>query len=556
MMLSNSQLTTIQSQELLQASTAPVELIEQLLAIGTSLSSSEDLDKLLELILFKSREVTYSDAGSVYLLDQSDGISKLLFKAAQNDSQPCATFREFAMPITRNSLAGYVALTAEKLNLLDAYNLPPEVPYQLDTSFDRDFSYRTRSVLVLPMQNQDGDIIGVLQLINRKVKPDVLVTPENVKEVTQPYTEWDERIVRSLAAMAAILIERNQLQESIENLFEGFVRSAIELIEVRDPCTYGHSGRVAELSVCLSYEVNAVTTGPLASVYFSDRQIQEIRYAALLHDVGEVCVPETILRKQKKLHPEQVEIIRQRFAIARRTLEMEAAQAKFQYLLDCSNPAPYDALDAEGSNYDRLEQIDTQLAQAIEKLNRYWELILEVNQPTFSVARKTHNWSEEVLAQLTEMSLYTYQDIDGERKPMISPEEMDRLMVSTGNLTPEERLAVQTHVTRSYQFLHGIPWTKHLRNIPNIVYMHHEKLDGSGYPQGWRQEDIPIQTQILTIADIYDALTGSDRSYRQKLSADAALQLLKSEAAKNRINKDLVNLFEQRQVYKVLGHRS
>ena len=210
--------------ELLNESAERTELIEKLLDIGAALSSAQDLGDLLNLILSKSREITYSDAGSVYLVDHSDETSKLLFKVAQNASKPGLSFKEFALPLTDKSLAGYVAITGQSLNLSDAYNLPPGVPYQLDTSFDRDINYRTCSVMVLPMQNRQGETIGVLQLINRKTKAETMLTAENAWESTQKYSEWEERIVRSLASQAAISIERNQLQESIEHLFEGFVK--------------------------------------------------------------------------------------------------------------------------------------------------------------------------------------------------------------------------------------------------------------------------------------------------------------------------------------------
>lgn len=556
MILLDSQLMPCENHEPQEESTQRVEPIEQLLAIGTALSSSQDLGQLLSLILSKSREITYSDAGSVYLIDHSDAVPKLLFKAAQNGSQPNADLKEFAMPLSHKSLAGYVALTGKSLNLPDAYNLPSDVPYDLDDSFDRDFSYRTRSVLVLPMQDQYGEVIGVLQLINRKVEPDAAITPENVTKVTQPYSEWEERIVRSLASQAAISIERNNLQQSIENLFESFVKASVELIEMRDPTTSGHSERVAELVVCLSKEVNLVTAGSLRSIYFGDRQIKEIHYAALLHDFGKVCVPEAILRKQKKLYPEQLEIVRHRFAIAQRTLEMEVAQAKYKHLLGSLDHRHLtNATSLVGCPYcQEQEKFDTQLAQAIDKLTRYWELLLDVNEPETMETAEFQAFSEEALAQLTELSKYTYRDIDGQLKPLVSLEEMTQLMVPRGNLTPEERLEIEAHVTHTYKFLQRIPWTKHFKNLPIIAYGHHEKLDGSGYPQGLTHEDIPIQTQILTIADIYDALTASDRPYKRRLSVETSLQILRQEVNKNKINSDLVELFAQRQVFGILGH--
>lgn len=552
MTISLSPIVAQDGKELEQAAAQKVDLIEQLLAIGTALSSSNDLSELLHLILSKSREITCSDAGSVYLIDRTEPESKLLFKVAQNDSIPSHVFKEFAVPLTKQSLAGYVALTSESLNLPDAYNLPPDVPYELDRSFDTTMPYRTCSVLVLPMQDQDGEIIGVLQLINRKLKADLVFTKENAQQVTQPYTEWEERIVRSLASQAAISIERNHLQQSIENLFEGFVRASVQIIEARDPTTSGHSERVADLAVRLTEEANAIASGPLHSIYFSARQIQEVRYAALLHDFGKVGIPEALLGKRKKLFPDQFEIIRHRFALAERTLEMECAQHKFRYLLE--HPSHQHDEDSACSHCQSLEKFDKQLAQTIETLKHYWELLQELNEPDVILTRDFHAFSEETSAQLSVLSRYTYRDTDGVTKPLISEAEMAQLLVPRGNLTGSERSKIESHVTHTFHFLERIPWTKHLKGVPVIAYGHHEKLDGSGYPQGLKQEEISIQAQMLAIVDIYDALTASDRPYKRRLPVDTAIRILRQEAAKNKINNDLVELFEQRQVFTVLGH--
>ncbi|MCT7952781.1 HD domain-containing protein [Ancylothrix sp. C2] len=535
----------LKNQELQAGDAERTELIEQLLDIGAALSSSYDLGELLNLILTKSREITCSDAGSVYLVDDSDGNPKLLFKVAQNASQPNVSFREFAIPMTRQSLAGYVATTGLSLNLADAYNLPKEVPYQLDRSFDRDIEYHTRSVLVLPMQNRSGEIMGVLQLINRKIAPDVVVTAENVLEVTQPYSTWEERIIRSLASQAAISIERNHLQENIQNLFEGFVKASVQVIEARDPCTSGHSERVATLTVRLSQEVSSIHNGPLRSIYFNDRQIQELRYAALLHDFGKVGVPEAILVKQKKLYPEQLDVIRHRFALARRTVEMEYTEKKFKYLVSDIKHRK-DILNEGCALCTEIEQLDQQLSREIDRLNDYWKLLLEANEPRIL--------AEAPLSELSELSGYTYRDVDGEIKPLISPGEMAQLLVRKGNLTPAERLAIESHVSHTYEFLKSIPWTKDLKDVAKIAYGHHEKLDGTGYPRRLKKEEIPIQAQILTIADIYDALTAGDRPYKRNLPVEAALQILRYEAGQNKINADVLEIFEQRQVFSVLGH--
>lgn len=534
--------------DFLQQAIWRAELVEQLLSIGAALSGAHDLGELLNLILQKSREITWSDAGSVYLVDRSSEVPVLWFKSAQNFSQPAASFCEFAMPLLHRSLAGYVALTGESLNIADAYDLPEGVPYQIDKSFDQSISYRTRSVLVLPMQNQDGETIGVLQLINRKVDPDVVITPENACEVTQPYSVWEQRALRSLASQAAISIERNQLQESIEQLFEGFVKASVQIIEARDPCTSGHSERVAALTVRLSEEVNTITVGTLGAIQFDDRQIQEARYAALLHDFGKVGVPEEILGKQKKLYPMQLEVIRHRFAVAQRTLEMECAQQKFRYLVE--HPAyqlTHATKTADECLYcQSLDQLDQTLESAIADLNHYWEVLLAANEPQIL--------AEEPLAKLKEIAQYTYQDVEGNEQPLLTVAELEQVLVRRGNLTEVEREAIQSHVTHTYEFLKRIPWTKQLRGVPQIAYRHHEKLDGSGYPLGLKEPDIPVQSQIMAIADIYDALTAGDRPYKRGLPITTAIAILRQEASHNKLNHELVEIFEQRQVFSVLGH--
>ena len=541
-------MTQLNTLKWLQQPTQGTELlIEQLLDIGVALSDTYDLGELLNLILSKSREITSSDAGSVYLVDKLNVKEcKLVFKAAQNDSLPDLAFQEQALAITSESLTGYVALTGQSLNLADAYNLPKNTPYKFDKSFDEKTGYRTCSVLILPIQNRHLEVLGVLQLINRKIQSNVLLTQENAKELTQPYSEWEERILTSLASQAAISIERNNLQENIENLFEGFVKASVRAIEARDSCTSGHSERVAKLTVGLSQEVNIINSGIFSEIYFSNQQIQELRYAALLHDFGKIGVPEAILTKRKKLYQEQLELIQQRFSLAQRTLEMEYAQTKYKYLSGHLSDIYQSHTQKSCLLCQKIKNLDLELEVAITQLNDYWQTILTANEPKIL--------AEEPLKQLQEISLYTYKDIDGQIKPLITPEEMAQLTVPRGNLTPEERQAIEAHVTDSYEFLKQIPWTKKLQKIPNIAYGHHERLDGSGYPRGLKENEISIQTQIIVIADIYDALTAGDRPYKQGLPVEVALRIMGSEAAENKINSHLFELFKQKQVFSILGH--
>jgi HD-GYP domain-containing protein (c-di-GMP phosphodiesterase class II) len=526
--------------------------IEQLLAIGTALSDCLNLTELLDLILSKSREITCSDAGSVYLIDRSHGEPKLLFRAAQNDSLPNMSFQLATIPLNPESLAGYVATTGESLNIPDAYAIGDNMPYKFDQHFDREFAYRTVSVLVLPMQNRDGETIGVLQLIDRKLKADLQITPTNALSVTQPYSEWEQQIVRSLASQAAISIERNHLLESIEELFAGFITASVQVIESRDPTTAGHSERVAKLSVRLSQEVNSIAAGVLANIHFSDRQLQEIRYAALLHDFGKISIPEAIVQKGKKLYPHQLAELSHRFNLLRRTWELASADRKVSHLL---NP-PIDLQHQAGDNCRHcgyLQQLDRELTAKLDRLQSYWELLNQLNQPDVVRTPEFAEKLETIVTDLQALARYTYRDLDGILQPLLTPIEIEQLLIPRGTLTAAERLVVESHVSHTYDFLRKIPWTKHLQSVPNIAHAHHEKLDGSGYPQGLTATEIPVQSQIMTIADIYDALTASDRPYKPRLPVDRSLAILYQEADLGKLDLHLLELFEQRQVYSVLS---
>jgi HD-GYP domain-containing protein (c-di-GMP phosphodiesterase class II) len=526
--------------------------IEQLLEIGVALSDCLNLTELLDLILTKSREITCSDAGSVYLVDRSQAEPKLIFKAAQNDSLPNLAFELKTIPLNPISLAGYVATTGESLNIPDAYTIPADLAYKFDQHFDLEHAYRTVSVLVLPMQNREGETIGVLQLIDRKLKADFRITATNARSITQPYSAWEQQLVRSLASQAAISIERNHLIESIEGLFAGFVTASVHAIESRDPTTAGHSERVAQLSVRLSEEVNTIDHGILHSVQFSDHQLQEIRYAALLHDFGKVSIPETIVQKGKKLYPHQLTELHHRFNLLRRTWELESTQQKFSYLLN----SPLAHRHQVGDNCGHclyLHQLDLDLQTRLDRLQSYWQLLNQLNQPNVISTPEFAAKIDVVVADLQQLAKYNYLDLDGNFHPLLTTEEIEQLLIPRGTLTNDERLIVESHVTHTYDFLKKIPWTKHLQHVPQIAGSHHEKLDGSGYPHRLVAAEIPIQSKIMAIADIYDALTASDRPYKPKLSIERSLGILHQEAGAGKLDRDLLALFEQRQVFAVLS---
>ena len=502
--------------------------LTELTTIGVALSTERDLSALLELILTQARRITSSDAGSLYLVerDETGKPKHLRFAMAQNFSLPALPFSSFTVPIDHTSLAGYAAFTGEPLVIGDVYLLPDDVSYRQNRSFDDAFGYRTKSMLVLPMKSHRDEIVGVLQLINRKRALDMrLMSDEVVDREVQTYDQRCLEVAGALASQAAVAIENGRLYEDIERLFEGFVTAAVTAIESRDPTTSGHSGRVATMTVGLAEVVDRTTDGPYRHVSFSRAQLRELRYAGLLHDFGKVGVREQVLVKEKKLYPHDLELIRHRFAylIQRADLEFERLRADFVL---ARGPDGYDAMVA---------QLEAERQRRRRELRCYLDAIVAANEPTIMPGG-----SFEALHAIRDK---TFVDFEGRVRPLLEDHELQFLMIRKGNLDEAERREIESHVTHTFRFLEQIPWTRELRNIPQIAYGHHEKLNGQGYPNALDGSAIPVQTRMMTIADIYDALTATDRPYKRAVPSERALGILELEAREGMLDATLLDAF-------------
>ena len=509
--------------------------IGELTRIGVALGTERDLKTLLDLILTQARRITQSDAGSLYLVEESEqGAKRLRFRLAQTFSKPEAPFVEYTIPVDRTSLAGYAAVTGEPLVIDDAYFLPPDVEYSINRSFDERHGYRTKSMLVIPMKDHKEEVIGVLQLINRKrVFESVLATPADVEREVVPFSKRTVELVTALAGQAAVSIENSRLYEDIERLFEGFVKAAVLAIEQRDPTTFGHSGRVAEYTVRLAEVVDRAADGPYRLVKFTPEQLKEIRYAGLLHDFGKVGVREQVLVKAKKLYPHQLALIRQRHAFVRRTCERDFWQRRTEFL-ETHGKKGYEV---------RRRELDAALEGQLKDLDRFLSIVLEANEPSLLPEASRND--------LEGLARRTYADPDGELQPLLSEEEVRYLTIPKGSLDEQERLEIESHVTHTYNFLQRIPWTRELQQIPLIAYGHHEKMDGHGYPRHVTGEAIPIQTRMMTISDIYDALTAQDRPYKRAVPPDRALDILTQEVKAGQLDLELFRLFTDAKVFDV-----
>ena len=512
--------------------------------VALALSAERDVNRLMELILTKCREVTTADAGSLYLVEEKEAEPgrweienerMLRFVVAQNDSKSL-DLKAARLPLNRASLAGYVALTRTPLNLPDVYRLPPGVEYAHSPRMDQALGYRTVSMLVIPMVDHTDEIIAVIQVINKKRSPRIrLDTPEAAQAEAQPFGARDQEMVTSLASLAAVALNKALLLSRIERLLEGIVRASVTAIEQRDPATAGHSDRVARLTVGLARVVDGVSTGEYRDVRFTREELKEIEYAAILHDIGKVGVREHVLVKAKKLFDPEINVIRSRFDFIKRTLQYEYSRKMIEVIM---------RLGAEAAR-SHVKQLEEDLAQKLGEVDEQLELVRQLNEP--SVSRS------EIAANLRMLGDLRYPYFDGTLRPYLSEYEIRNLSIPRGSLNDEERLEIESHVTHSFRFLMQIPWTKELRRVPLIAYSHHERLDGSGYPRGVRDVEVPIQARMMTIADVFDALAAADRPYKPAVPPDRALDILRSEAQAGRIDRVLLDLFVAAKVYDAHG---
>ena len=513
-----------------------------LMEIAGALASERNIDRLLDDILSRFRMITQADAGSIWTLafDPDEGetldrgtATQLMLRVGQNDTIPMET-HQVIIDINDSSIVGYAANHAEPVHLPDCYSIPEEAPYSFSTSFDESIGYMTRSMLTVPMVNRNGECLGVIQLINRKRDPERIMrdTDDFLREVVA-FGHHEIELATTLAANAAISLENASLYQQITSLFDSFVEASVLAIESRDPTTSGHSHRVAMYSVGLLEAVDRVDSGVFSDVHFSEDDYRTLRYASLLHDFGKVGVREDVLLKQKKLWPLEITQVEDRFQFAIRSLEARHYGRSLKEI----RRAGFESAKDQVSGWEQ------ELAVERTKLLGYLQSVRTAVEPQL-----LEEDVESVIAALGDVS---YLDFEGARQPLLTPPEIKSLSIKRGSLTFEERKEIEMHVVYTHQFLSAIPWSRELKDVPEIAGKHHEKLDGSGYPYGCPAEDIPIQAQIMTICDIFDALTAADRPYKKAVPLDRALGILGYERKDGKISADLMDVFLEAKVFEM-----
>lgn len=504
------------------------ERVQKLTEIGTALSASENLDTLLEMIVEEAKNLTGADGGTLYLLEKNE----LRFKVIRTDSlaikmggmsgsitwPPLPLYLEDGTP-NKKMVAATCALEDRLVNIPDVYEAIG-FSFEGTKKFDQGTGYRSKSMLVIPMKNHEREIIGVLQLINK--------IDSHTKEVIAFEVE-DEKITLSLASQAAIAITNTSLIQGLENLLESFLKSIIFAISKKSPYTAGHIKRMVKLSVMIAEAINKDTTF-YAHKHFSAEEIKQINFAALMHDIGKLATPEQIIDKATKLETlcDRINFVENRIKTLKKALHVKLLEDKFALLA--------------GTKEGDIAALEEAYAKEIQMLHDAFLLIQTSNKGDAFL-------TDEGVAKIQALAKKQWH-IGDETYIILTEDEAYHLSTQKGTLTSEEREIINDHAKLSVDILNRLPFPKKYQQIPQISGNHHEKINGKGYPQGLKGDEISFEARILAIADIFEALTASDRPYKAGMPLSIAMKILYTMALEGDLDKELVKFFYTSGIYK------
>ena len=513
--------------------------LEQLNSIGAALSKERDIDRLLESILVAAKTITHADGGTLYRMED-DGKS-LRFEILRTDSLEIKMGGTSGKPINFPNLpltdenggpndslvAAYAAIHNETVNVVDAYT-EANFDFSGTRRFDARTGYRSQSFLAIPMKDHEGDVIGVLQLLNAR--------EEGTRKVV-PFSVADQSLAESLASQAAIAITNRMLMTQLEALFESFINLINLAIDEKSPYTGGHCQRVPALTLMLADAVSATTEGPLASFVMSDHDRYELKIAGLLHDCGKVTTPVHVVDKATKLQTifDRIELIDTRIEVLKRDAEITALRQQLAL-----RPMV---------NTDQDAAISSACRQSIEALDADKAFLRSVN-------RGGESMKDDDIQRVRSLGTKRlWRNVDGVEADFLSADEIENLSIKAGTLTGAERNTINHHIVATIKMLEQLPWPKHLRNVPEYAGGHHERMDGKGYPKGLSRDQMSVQARVMGIADIFEALTASDRPYKQGMKLSQAMNIMNKFKWNGHIDGDLFDVFVKQGVYLSYAHK-
>lgn len=513
-----------------------LQRIEKLTEIGIALSAESDTQRLLEMILIGAKTLTNADGGTLYSV-QDDNTVKM--EIVRTDSlnfamggttgkaipfEPIPLYDQKGKP-NQEMVVTYAVLNDTTVNIPDAYNADG-FDFSGTQKFDRSTGYRSTSFLTVPLKNHEGDIIGVLQLLNARDEEsgDIIAFDEEAQHLTE-----------SLASQAAIALTNRRLINDLNTLLESLIQLIATAIDEKSPYTGGHCKRVPVLTMMLADAASRATKGPLKEFVMSDEDRYELEIAAWLHDCGKITTPEYVVDKATKLETihDRIHNVETRFELLKRDAEIAMLKKK---LVALEKGEPVDELTLQQEFHDSVGQLEQEL-EFLQRCNKGSEFMsAEDKQRVQQIASRR----------------WTFQ---GDELPLLTDNEIDNLTVEKGTLTADERKIINSHIDATISMLEALPFPKHLKNVPEYAGGHHEKMDGTGYPLGLTREEMSVQARVMAIADIFEALTARDRPYKEGKKLSEAIHILTQMKRNAHIDPDLFDIFIQERIYEEYAQR-
>ncbi|MCC2606035.1 HD domain-containing phosphohydrolase [Planctobacterium marinum] len=498
----------------------------ELVHVGIELSTENDTTKLLEKILLAAKRLSNADGGTIYGVTAE---KQLKFDTLFNDSMEMYMGGSSGTPIpfpaipifkedgtvNTSALVAHSAAIQKVINIEDVYSVT-EYDLSGPRTMDSKTGYHTQSVLCIPMTNHEGDLNGVLQLINAQDQQDRVIA----------FSPDVEKSIRALASLAAVALTNRQLIDSMENLFQSFTRLIAQAIDEKSPYTGGHCRRVPELTMMIADAVCRYSDGPLKDFDMSEEEKNELSIAGWLHDCGKIATPEYVMDKSKKLECvfDRIDMVKTRFEVAKRDTELSYLR-KIASATESEKTLLQDALQQE------LQQI-TDDYLFVEKANTGGEFMTPDDQQ-----------------RIADIGQSRIVQLNGEPQPLLSEEEIYNLQVARGTLNNEERQVINRHMDITISMLDSLPFPKHLQRVPEYAGGHHEKMDGTGYPKGLTRDQMSVPARMMAIADIFEALTASDRPYKPAKKMSECLKIMGFMCKDQHIDPDLFEIFVKEKVY-------
>jgi len=507
-------------------------LLRELNEIGIALSAEKDHDSLLELILVKAMEITNADGGTLYsctddhtlkfeiLHNRSLNIHKGGTSGEEISFYPIALYDDEGNP-NNHMVAARAVISGETVNIPDAY-ASEEFDFSGTRSFDNKMGYRSTSFLTVPMTNHENDIIGVLQLINA-----------TEKETNTPITfsALDQQVVESLASQAAVTITNTALIKAQKDLFDSFIQLIADAIDEKSPYTAGHCRRVPVLTNMLAVAVNKIDKGPLKDFKMTDDEIYELDVAAWLHDCGKITTPEYVVDKGTKLETifDRINLVDMAFEVLKRDAVIESLKSNLRNIKNSDN------IEQELSKNELLQNTLSILDKERDDIRKY------------NVGGEF--LSDEDINRIEDIAKRTYINPEGKKVQLLGEEEISNLEIGRGTLSIREREIINNHVSVTIKMLESLPYPKHLTRVPEFAGGHHEKMDGTGYPNKLTKQEMSVQARMIAIADVFEALTASDRPYKKAMTLSQSLTILGQMKLDNHVDADLFDIFMHEKIY-------